>query len=116
MMRAAKSTLFLALRRAGAVIRKNIDRPHKVLFKNKSRINLITWVDSACDRLIRDTIRRRFPEHDLLTEESVPTQNRSSFKWIVDPLDGTTNFAHHFPQACVPIGLEHHGEIGLGGG
>ncbi len=110
-----RSTLFLALRRAGAIIRKNIDRSNKVLFKNKSRINLITWVDSACDRLIRDTIRRRFPDHDFLTEESVPTHNRASFKWIVDPLDGTTNFAHHFPQCCVSIGLEYEGEIILGG-
>jgi myo-inositol-1(or 4)-monophosphatase len=105
-----KSTLFLALRRAGALIRKNVDRPNKVLFKGGSPINLVTWVDQAADRLIRQTIHRRFPDHDLLTEESVATRLGSPYKWIVDPLDGTTNYAHHFPQCCVSIALEYTAE------
>jgi myo-inositol-1(or 4)-monophosphatase len=88
------------------LIRENVDRPNKIQFKNKSPINLLTWVDRAADRLIRLTIQRRFPGHDFLTEESDPTQKHSSYKWIIDPLDGTTNYAHHFPQACVSIGLE----------
>jgi myo-inositol-1(or 4)-monophosphatase len=110
-----RRVLFLALRRAGALHRRNIDRPNKVLFKNGSPINLLTWVDQACDRLVRQTILRRFPDHDLLTEESVATDKGSRYKWIVDPLDGTTNFAHHFPQACVSIGLEVDGVVVLGG-
>jgi len=112
---ALRSILFKALRSAGALIRKNIDRPNKVHFKNKSPINLITWVDAAADKLVRGTIQRRFPDHDLLTEESQPTHRASAYKWIVDPLDGTTNFAHHFPQACVSIGVEYRGQIVLGG-
>jgi len=107
--------MFLALRRAGSLIRPHIDRPNKILFKNKSSINLVTWVDRAADKLIRRTIQRRFPGHDFLTEESAPTDKGSSYKWIIDPLDGTTNYAHHFPQVGVSIGLEFNGDIILAG-
>jgi myo-inositol-1(or 4)-monophosphatase len=110
-----KTTLFLALRRAGRLIRDSFDRPQKVSFKNKSSINLVTAIDQAADRLIRKTIWHRFPEHDLLTEESIPTGRGSAYKWIIDPLDGTTNYAHHFPQVGVSIALEHKGKIILGG-
>ena len=110
-----RHTLFLALRRAGRVIRDSFDRPHKVRFKNNSRINLVTAVDNAADRLIRETISRSFPEHDFLTEESEPTGRGSPYKWIIDPLDGTTNYAHHFPQVGVSIGLEYKGKVMLGG-
>src|SRR5262245_46616834 len=102
-----KKTLFLALKRAGDLIRRHFDRPQKISFKNKSSINLVTWVDQAADRLIRETIQRRFPSHDFLTEESEATGRGSPFKWIIDPLDGTTNYAHHFPQVGVSIALEH---------
>ena len=111
----ARATLFLALRRAGVLLRDNIDRPNKVQFKNKSAINLITWVDAASDRLVRDILRHRFPDHNRLTEESQPTRTISPYRWIVDPLDGTTNYAHHFPQACVSIALEHDGDVVLAG-
>ena len=110
-----RKTLFAALRRAGARIRRDFDKPIKVRFKNRSSINLVTAADQAADRLIRQTILRRFPSHDLLTEESSPTGKGSPYKWIVDPLDGTTNYAHHFPQVGVSIGLEFHGKIILGG-
>jgi myo-inositol-1(or 4)-monophosphatase len=102
-----RSTLFLALKRAGKVILLHADRPNKVSFKNKSSINLVTQVDGECDRLIRRTIQSRFPDHDFLTEESTPTERGSAYKWIIDPLDGTTNYAHHFPQVGVSIGLEY---------
>jgi len=105
----------LALRRAGSLILKKSDGPIRTGFKNKSSINLVTAVDRQADRLIRETIQRRFPEHDLLTEESVPTGKGSDYKWIVDPLDGTTNYAHHFPQVGVSIGVEYRGRIILGG-
>ncbi len=108
-------TLFKALRRAGKLILENIDRPKKVAFKGGSAINLVTWVDHAADRIVRDTIQKRFPDHDLLTEESSPTTQGSPCKWIVDPLDGTTNFAHRYPQVCVSIGFEHRGVVVLGG-
>lgn len=111
----ARSTLFLALRRAGRLIGDHFHRAKQIRFKNKSPINLVTWVDRAADRLIRQIIHARFPSHDFLTEESEPTVRGSPYKWIIDPLDGTTNYAHHFPQAGVSIGLECEGTIVLGG-
>jgi len=110
-----KPILFKALLAAGALIRKNFDKPRKISFKNGSSINLVTNTDQAADRLIRRIIRGRFPDHDFLTEESVPTGRGSAYKWIVDPLDGTTNFAHSYPQVAVSIGLEFNGRIILGG-
>ena len=107
--------MFAALKSAGHLIRESFDQPHKVRFKRHSRINLVTAVDQAADRLIRSTIRRDYPGHDFLTEESTPTGRGSPYKWIIDPLDGTTNYAHHFPQVAVSIGLEYKGKVSLGG-
>jgi myo-inositol-1(or 4)-monophosphatase len=101
-----KPILFLALTRAGKLIRDRFDHPRTISFKG-SPINLVTEVDQAADRLIRRTIHARFPDHDFLTEESIPTGKGSPFKWIVDPLDGTTNYAHHYPQVGVSIALEY---------
>lgn len=107
MMRTARETLFRALRDAGGLILRGFDKPQKIAFKKGSPINLVTAVDQAADARIRRILRRAFPTHDLLTEESEPTTLHSPYRWIVDPLDGTTNYAHNFPQACVSIGLEH---------
>jgi myo-inositol-1(or 4)-monophosphatase len=102
-----RRTLFAALHSAGALIRRNFDRKITVSFKNGSPINLVTKTDQAADHLIREIISKAFPAHDLLTEEFLPTGKKSDYKWIVDPLDGTTNFAHHFPQVAVSIALEY---------
>ena len=110
-----RSTLLLALKRAGSLIRKNFDRAQKVSTKTEALINLVTEIDQAADRLIRGIILKAFPAHDLLTEESTPTGKGSLYKWIIDPLDGTTNYAHHFPQVGVSIGLEYKGRIIMGG-
>lgn len=115
MMPREKKTLFEALTRAGRLILAHHRRPRQVRFKGGSPINLVTETDQACDRLIRGIIRRAFPDHNLLTEESDPTQSPSPLKWIVDPLDGTTNFAHGYPQCAVSIALEQEGTIVLGG-
>jgi myo-inositol-1(or 4)-monophosphatase len=112
---ALRETLFLALHRAGHLIEQNLLRNKKTRFKGCSSINLLTWVDNAADRLIIRTIRERFSEHDFLTEESTPTHRQSAYKWIIDPLDGTTNYAHEFPQVGVSIGLEREGAIMLAG-
>jgi len=110
-----REILFDALRQAGRLIRRHFDRPIPVFYKNDSPIDLVTQTDRACDRLIRRIISKAYPDHDLLTEESAPTGKQSPYKWIVDPLDGTTNFAHHFPQVGVSIGVEYKGRIVLSG-
>jgi myo-inositol-1(or 4)-monophosphatase len=110
-----RSTMFLALRRAGSLVARHIGRQKKIRFKGKSTINLVTWVDSAAERLIVMTLQKRFPQHDFLTEESPPIEQGSPYRWIIDPLDGTTNYAHDFPQVGISIGLEYNGRVLLGG-
>jgi myo-inositol-1(or 4)-monophosphatase len=120
-----RGVLFEALREAGDVIRRGLHRPKHTTFKD-SPINLVTAVDRASEKLIVKIIKKHFPDHNFLTEEgTVPTPSLpprgggcrmgGGFKWIVDPLDGTTNYAHSFPQVAVSIGLEKDGKMKLGG-
>jgi myo-inositol-1(or 4)-monophosphatase len=83
----------------------------------KSAIDLVTEVDLECERMCRDVIAERFPEHDVLAEEfgSVPTQRAPSrWRWIFDPIDGTTNYAHGLPIFCASLGLEVDGTREVG--
>ena len=80
----------------------------------KSEINLVTDVDRASEQLIREAIASHYPRHQVLGEESGLDENVSDYRWVVDPLDGTTNFAHGFPHFAVSIALEHKGETRLG--
>src|SRR6476620_12320865 len=81
---------------------------------HKGAINLVTDVDLASERLIRETISTYYPRHEILAEEGGLSETTSEYRWIVDPLDGTTNYAHGYPVFCVSIGLEYQGEIVLG--
>ncbi len=80
----------------------------------KGEINLVTEVDRACENIIQKIIQGAFPDHDFLAEEGGGTRRDSEYKWIVDPLDGTTNYAHGYPLFCTSIALEHKGDIVLG--
>lgn len=85
---------------------------------NKGDIDLVTEADLASEQLIIDRIRSHYPQHGILAEESgeavLVEGRRSDWKWIVDPLDGTTNYAHGYPCFCVSIALEHKGVIEIG--
>lgn len=100
------------VREAGALLmhyfRRDID------IRLKGRINLVTEADLAAEKLIAARIQARFPKHGLLCEEGSGFDGQSDYKWIVDPLDGTTNFAHGYPCFCVSMGLERRGELLLG--
>ncbi len=72
----------------------------------KGEINIVTEADRLSEKLLLDRISNRFPHHDALTEESAGIHNGSDFRWIIDPLDGTTNYAHGYPVFCVSIALE----------
>jgi len=88
-----------------------------VRIRMKGEINLVTEADLASEALIIERIKSYFPKHSILAEESgeaVVTGGDSSWKWIIDPLDGTTNYAHGYPCFCVTIALEHQGEIVIG--
>jgi len=85
--------------------------------RKKGDINLVTEADLASEALIIERIRSYYPKHSILAEESgeaVVTGGDTSWKWIIDPLDGTTNYAHGYPCFCVTIALEHNGEIVIG--
>jgi len=81
---------------------------------HKGSIDLVTEVDLASERLIRDAIASYYPRHEILAEEGGLNESTSEYRWIVDPLDGTTNYAHGYPIFCVSIALEHRGQTILG--
>jgi myo-inositol-1(or 4)-monophosphatase len=76
--------------------------------------NLVTEVDQESERLIVGHLLRSFPGHNIVAEEGEYPQGDTPFRWIIDPLDGTTNYAHGFPWFCVSIGLESAGELVAG--
>ncbi len=76
--------------------------------------NLVTEVDRESERLIVEHLLARFPGHDIVAEEGDYPQGNSPFRWIIDPVDGTTNYAHGFPWFCSSIGLEHEGKLVAG--
>jgi myo-inositol-1(or 4)-monophosphatase len=81
---------------------------------HKGAINIVTDLDLASEQLIREAIATYYPRHEVLAEEGGLAESRSDYRWIVDPLDGTTNYAHSYPVFCVSIALEHKGEVILG--
>lgn len=99
-----KNTLIEALNRAGEI---QLDRFRKsITIKLKeSASSIVTEVDVACEKIIFETIRKNFPEHNLLGEESGLTNNHSDITWVVDPLDGTSNFAAGLPWFGILIAV-----------
>jgi myo-inositol-1(or 4)-monophosphatase len=103
-MRDYLDTAMAVARAAGELQRRRLWQEHEIAFKGES--DLVTEVDKGCEELIVGLILERFPDHDILAEENVYTPRNSSCRWIIDPLDGTTNYAHGFPWFAVSIGLE----------
>lgn len=96
-------------RGAGAILRRNYGGRQQVHYKGE--INLVTEVDRASEAYIMERIRSAFPDHGILSEESPEVVSRSEYRWVVDPLDGTTNYAHNYPCFCVSIALERSGKL-----
>jgi myo-inositol-1(or 4)-monophosphatase len=97
-----------AVLKAGALQRARYgDRTVKV--EHKGEIDLVTEVDRACETAILEILRSRFPHHDVVTEEQDLARTGSRFVWYVDPLDGTTNFAHGYPFFCASVALTEDG-------
>lgn len=80
----------------------------------KSKFNMVTEVDKECERRIVAQIRESFPDHDILAEEGSKKNSNSEWLWVIDPLDGTTNYSHRYPLFCVSIALLHKGEAVMG--
>jgi myo-inositol-1(or 4)-monophosphatase len=98
--------------KAGKMLSQNFDEAREISFKGE--INLVTHFDSLSQSLIHKHISSRFPEHDFLAEEGLCREKGAEYRWLIDPLDGTTNFAHKFPVFCISIALERKGETDLG--
>lgn len=107
-----KKTALLAVERAGRILYKSLGRVKQIDYKGA--VNLVTEIDRLSERTIINTILKRFSHHQILAEESKEKYNSSSYKWIIDPLDGTTNFAHGYPVVCISIALEIDGTVMLG--
>lgn len=107
-------------RDAGSLLAERLGR---VRISNKGDIDLVTEADVAAEKLIIDRIQSHYPRHAILAEESGASDGVDSgrlagvtaeWKWIIDPLDGTTNYAHGYPCFCVSIAAEHKGKLELG--
>ena len=104
-------------RDAGRVLAERFGRNLRI--SNKSELDLVTESDLASERLIIDRIKTHYPRHTILAEESginspAAEGAQSDWRWIIDPLDGTTNYAHGYPCFCVSMGLERNGTLELG--
>jgi len=97
---------------AGRLLRDRVGT--KIDVAHKGAINIVTDVDLASERLIREAIATQYPRHQVLAEEGGLAESSSEYRWVIDPLDGTTNYAHGYPVFCVSIALEYQGETILG--
>ncbi|MGH2410264.1 MAG: inositol monophosphatase family protein, partial [Chloroflexota bacterium] len=100
-------------REAGALLRAKLGAPREVSFK-AGHNDLVTDGDRAAEALISSRIRTRFPGHRILAEEGATGAEISPYRWLIDPVDGTTNFAHNVPAFAVSIGVERDDQLQAG--
>ncbi|HEX2494164.1 MAG TPA: inositol monophosphatase family protein [Steroidobacter sp.] len=102
-----------AARRAGEVIIRGMNRLHRLDVRAKGQNDFVTEIDTQAEREIIEIVRRHYPDHAVLGEETGQSGDHadSEFLWIIDPLDGTTNFVHGFPQFAVSIGVQRRGRM-----
>jgi len=101
-----------AARAAGLMLRENIQGEREITYKGD--INLVTEMDMRSERVVVEMLLASFPGHGIIAEEETKIQAASGYQWIIDPLDGTTNYAHGYPCFSVSIALEHKGEVIVG--
>ncbi len=111
-MSSFKQIAVSAAKEAGLILKKKLPRKRKIAYKGV--VNLVTEMDLYAEKMITSFIKKHFPEHNILAEEKFNWQGDSPYRWIIDPLDGTTNYAHGFPIFCVSIALEKNKEVILG--
>ena len=99
-------------RKAGALLLPYFERRVRVEYKGE--VDLVTEADRASEALILEELRKHFPQHAVVAEESGSHAGDSGYRWYVDPLDGTTNFLHGIPLFCISIGLEREGQLVAG--
>ena len=107
-------TAVSAARLAGDIIIKNLGHLSREDIQNKQAFDFVTKVDRWSEAVIMQTIREKFPSHRFLTEETLKQEDTGDYRWIIDPLDGTTNYIHGYPVFSVSIALEYKSEMIIG--
>ncbi len=97
---------------AGRLLLKKSKERNKIIYKG--RVNLVTEADLASEKGIIRAIDKKYPDHSILAEEEAAREKNPDYRWVIDPLDGTTNYAHAFPFYCVSIAFEYKGDIVAG--
>jgi len=113
-MQAMVNIAVRAARAAGDIIVRNMDRLDRLKIVSKQNNDFVSNVDNMAEQTIIATIREAYPDHGILAEESGKQGKESEFLWIIDPLDGTTNYLHGFPQFAVSIALKHKNRLEVG--
>ncbi len=110
-MQAFLNTAVEAARKAGDIAQINFARINQSDIKTKAYNEFVTFVDEEAEKAIVDIIHGRYPDHTILGEEQGLKGNESDYLWIIDPIDGTTNYIHSFPVYCVSIALKIKGRL-----
>ena len=108
-----KNTLLKAVRAGAAEIKRFFNNDFKISYKEGVN-NPVTEADHAAEKAIMDVIKAEYPDHYILSEEAGEIIQESSYKWIIDPIDGTINFSRGIPINCVSIGIEYNKEVIMG--
>ena len=98
-----------AVKEGGAILMEYLGKVQSIDYKGE--INLVTEVDRRSEEVVMGIIKDSYPDHRILAEETGDSGESSSFKWIIDPLDGTTNYAHGYTCFCISLAIEHEGEV-----
>ncbi len=101
-----------AARKSGKILRENIAGTRSISYKGD--VNLVTEMDTLSERTIVGVLQESYPDHGIIAEEETKIRNASGYTWIIDPLDGTTNYAHGYPCFSVSIALEREGAVIVG--
>ena len=101
-----------AARKAGRIILSSLDKIEQISITEKGLNDYATQVDEACEEEIKYIISKAYPDHAILGEETgLSKKEKAEFTWVIDPIDGTTNFIHGFPQFCISIGVMQNGKV-----
>jgi len=109
-MQALLNVAVMAARRGGDSLIRNMNKLEKLRVEQKGRNDFVSEADHDAEQQVIETIHKHYPEHAILAEES-GTSGNSDYVWIIDPLDGTTNYLHGFPVFCVSVAVSHKGRI-----
>jgi myo-inositol-1(or 4)-monophosphatase len=101
-----------AAHEAGNILLEEFERPVQISYKGE--VDIVTQADRRSERAVVSRLRKEFPDHGIVAEEGGGSHSESPYRWHVDPLDGTTNYAHRYPCFAVSIGLEEAGELLVG--